>query len=206
MKFKMPDIKLEVKPQNKIPLDAKAKQYLNEIIPYRDLNENWINFSLSALSTKEVVKDENKTFEFTIPYCDDKQNILVREIIKQNDSVDLQSSYADFDEFKWTFADNCDKDDILEMEIVEIIKDLSNSVCINLNDDIFTKDDPLERSSSLVAPIKPKKALQEIASTSKNLKIDQSKKMLLELRRLNANVVKSDSSRVNDVSLVILKR
>ncbi|KAL7025919.1 hypothetical protein ACKWTF_013701 [Chironomus riparius] len=196
MKFRMPDIKLEVKPQNKIPLDSKAKQYLNEIIPYRDLNENWINFSLSALSTKEEVTDENKTFEFTIPYCDDKPNILVREIIKQNDSFD--SNCEDFDEFKWTFADDCDKNDILEMEIVEIIKDISNSVCINLNDDMFTKDDPLEQSCALVAPIKPKEALQDIASTSKNLKIDQSKKMLLELRRLNANVVKSDSSRVND--------
>lgn len=204
MKFKMPDIKLEVKPQYKIPLNSKAKQYLNEIIPYHDLNENWINFSLSALSTKdEELKDANETFEFTIPYCDNKQNILVREIIKQNDSVDLQTSSAigeDFDDFKWLFAENCDKNDIVEMEIVEIIKDLSNSVCINLNDDIFTKYDPLVRSIPSVAPIKPKVAIKEIASTSKNLKIDQSKKMLLELRRLNANVVKSDSSRVNDVS------
>ncbi|XP_070493964.1 uncharacterized protein ocm [Chironomus tepperi] len=201
MKFKMPDIKLEVRPKNKVPLDSIAKQYLNEIIPYCDLNENWINFSLSALATKEDMKDVDEAFEFTIPYCDNKQNILVREIIKHKDYVDAQTNSEnceDFDEFKWTFAENCDKNDILEMEIVEIIKDLSNSVCINLNDDIFTKVDPLERTSLLVAPIKPKEALQEIASTSKNLKIDQSKKMLLELRRLNANVVKSDSTRVDD--------
>lgn len=206
MNIEMPDIKLEVNPQHKIPLDSKAKQYLNEIIPYRDLNENWINFSLSALSTKDEAKDVNETFEFTIPYRDNKQHILVREIIKQKDSIDTQTisndteNCEDFAEFKWTFADNCDKNDILEMEIVDIIKDLSNSVCINLNDDIFTKYDPIERSCPSVAPIKPKEAIQEIALASKNLKIDQSKKMLLELRRLNANVVKSDSSRVNDVS------
>ena len=116
----------------------------------------------------------------------------------------MQTNIAeDFDKYEWTFEQNCDKNDILEMEIVDIIKDLTNSVCINLNDDIFTKVDPFERSSPFVAPIKPKEAIQEIASTSK--KIDQSKKMLLELRRLNANVVKSDSSRVNDVSLLINK-
>lgn len=202
IKFKMPNIKLEVKPQKKIPLDVKAKQYLNEIIPYKDLNENWINFSLSTISSKEEEnKQINEIFAFNIPYCDGKQHILAREILKPANVSRYVDKHSNFDtKMKWTFVENCDKNDPLEMEIADIIKDLSTSTWINLNDDLFTMDEPYEVSSTTVAPIKAKEAINKIASTSKNLKIDQSKKMLLELRRLNANVVKSDFSRVEDVS------
>lgn len=206
-KFKMPDIMLEVRVEHKSPLDAVAKQYLNEIMPFRDMNENWINFSLSALKTKNNIADDslnNNVFEFKIPYDNDKQNILVREIVKSRQDTEqlriFDSTESDKDEMAWTFDKNANKDDLLEMEIVDVIKDLTNSVFINLNDDLFTKDDEHDRSV-VICPIKAKDAIDEIST----LKSDKSKKMLLELRRLNANVFKSETSRVDDVSQIYVK-
>lgn len=202
-KFKMPDIKLEVTVQNKVPLNPIAKQYLNEILPHRDMNENWINFALSPIKSDEGDEKDKKVYEFTVPYHENKQHILVREVIKSKQDTEklriVDTNDDDIDEMEWTFAENANKDDPLEMEIVEVIKDLTNSVFINLNDNLFTVDDPDDRTVPL-CPINPKDAIEELATKKVDPKNDKSTKVLKELRRLNANVVKSDVSQVVDVS------
>jgi hypothetical protein len=199
-KFKMPEIKLEVTVQHKVPLNPVAKQYLNEILPHRDMNENWLNFALSPIKSDDGNEEKN-VYEFTVPYHENKQHILVREIIKSKEDTEnlkiLDTTDEDVDEMEWTFAKDADKNDPLEMEIVDVIKDLTNSVFINLNDDLFTVDDPDERIVP-VCPIKPKEVIEELA-TKKDPKKDKRSKILNELRRLNANVVKSDVTQV-DVS------
>lgn len=201
-KFLMPNVKLQVKVEEKVPLDPTAKKYLKEILPHRDLTENWCEFALSALAINESEQNEN-IFEFIIPYHDNKQSILVREIIHQkHDTEQLRiptgCNEEDYDdEMKWTFDANADKSDATECEIIEIIKDLTNSTFINLNDDLFTQDDPMDRTPSVVSPIKNREAIDELSSL---VKPDKSKKVLAELRRLNANVFKSESC-VDDVRI-----
>jgi hypothetical protein len=104
------------------------------------------------------------------------------------------------DDMEWTFCKDANKDDKVEMEIVDIIKDLTNSVFINLNDNIFTKDDPHKRAqaSSALSPLKTKEAMKELADTTKPTVV-KNKKILLELKRLNANVFRS-TAQLDDVS------
>lgn len=204
-KFKMPDIKLEVNVQQKVPLNRFAKQYLYDILPAGDLNENWINFALSTLTMNSLRSEargegsEGKKFEFTVPYRDERQHILVREILKSKQDTErlriLNSTDDDVDDMEWTFAADADKNDSLEMEVVDIIKDLTNSVFINLNDDLFTMEDPDNRFTTK-CPIDAKPVIE---TTVRNASIDKSKKVLNELRRLNANVVKTEASQGVDV-------
>lgn len=200
-KFDMPKINIELKVVPRTPLDPVAKKYLREILPYRDLDENWCEFALSALATD----DENKTFKFAVPYQDNKQNILVRNIIRCKEDTEklripvYEDGEDDVDEMEWTFAKNADKDDPVEVEIIEIIKDLTNSVFINLNDDLFTLVDPFDRKIlSDISPIKTKEAIDELSTIVKPDK--SAKRVMNELKRLNANVYKSESQCVEDVS------
>ena len=192
--FRMPDIHIEVKVEPKVPLEPLAKKYLKEILPHRDLNENWCEFALTALND---AKDESSkdTFEFTVPYQDNKQTILVREILKAKEDNEQLRIFDcdddDVDDMEWTFDKDCDKMDAIECEIVDIIKDLTNSVFINLNDDLFTRDDPEDRgTASPESPVKSKEAIAELSKITKPAKVSRT---LKELMRLNANVFKSDS-------------
>lgn len=204
-KFEMPNIILEFNVQPKATLAPTVKKYLKEILPHRDLNENWCNFALSALDTKADDEAKIDNFEFTIPYQDSKKSILVREIVRAKQDTEqlrihVEDDVDDDDEdaMEWTFAKDADKDDPDECEIVDIIKDLTNSVFINLNDDLFTRDDPFDRkNSSTSSPVKSKEAIQELSSL---VKPDKCKKVLMELKRLNANVFISESPCVEDVS------
>lgn len=218
-KFEMPDVSLEVAVQPRTPLNPVVKKYLKEILPHRDLNENWCEFALSALATKDPEK-ARATFQFAIPYQNNKRNILVRKIERAKEDNELLRipPYVDGedeaeDEMEWTFAKDADKDDPIECEVVEVIKDLTNSVFINLNDDLFTQDDPIDRKAMSISPTKmnesigelstsasPTKTKEAIGELSSIVKPDRSKRVLLELRRLNANVFKSESPCVEDVS------
>lgn len=205
LKYEMPNIILETKVQTKTPLAPTVKQYLKEILPHRDMSENWCNFALTALTTKEETQaDIKNTFEFIIPYQDNKRNILAREIIRAKEDTELLRIPYSIDddedvedEMDWTFSKNTDKNDPVECDIVDIIKDLTNSVFINLNDDLFTQDEPSRKDSSAVSSVKSKEAIQELSTL---VKPDKSKKILSELRRLNANVFVSESPCVDDVS------
>lgn len=201
LKFEMPNINIELETVPRAPIDPTAKKYLREILPYRDLDENWCEFALSALATN----DETKTFKFMVPYQDNKQNILVRKIIRCKEDTEklripvYEDGEDDVDEMEWTFAENANKDDPVEVEVIEIIKDLTNSVFINLNDDLFTLVDSYDRKiSSDISPIKTKEAIDELSTI---VKPDQSaKRVMKELKRLNANVYKPESQCVEDVS------
>lgn len=202
-KFKMPQVKLEVEITPKISLDPTVKKYLNEILPHNDLDENWCEFALTPLAgnKEENEPTQRKSFEFIIPYQESKNEILVREVIRSKEDNELLRILYDNEEdpeedMEWTFCKDADEND----EIVEIIKDLTNSVFINLNDDLFTKDDPHDRTtSSLISPIKSKEAIDEL-STLVRPDDQTSKRLWMELRRLNANVYMSESSIIENVS------
>lgn len=216
MKYEMPDIKIEVNVEPKVPLNSVAKQYLYDILPSHDLNTNWIDFALSTIKTCKNDCNKSKKFEFIVPYVENCRNILVREILKAKEDTEKlkifnSSINGDEDDYidtmEWTFASEADKNDPVEMEVVEIIKDLTNSVFININDDLFTNDDPDDRTLHLY-PNTSAKSLVECSipvamTTSSTAVIDpltkKSRKILNELKRLNANVVKSES-KVFDVS------
>lgn len=202
--FVMPDIKLEVNVEPKSSLDPLVKKYLKQILPHNDLDENWCNFALAALSMKENDKVDEvcNNFQFTIPYQNNKKSILVREILRSSEDTEslripFDDAGEDKDEMEWTFAKDIDKDDPVECEVVDIIKDLTNSVFINLNDNLFTQEDVLSATSES-SPIKSKEAVEELSNLPKP---DDNKRVMLELRRLNANVFQADAC-FEDVSLI----
>lgn len=200
-KFEMPEVTLQVEVVPTVSLDPVVKKYLKEILPHRKMSEKWCEFALTALDSKAAGSENAGTFDFTIPYQNNKKAILVREIIRsKEDNEPLRIIYDEAedldDDMEWTFAKDVDKNDPEECEIVDIIKDLTNSVFINLNDDLFSQDDPHDRKTcSLISPIKSKEAIEELSTLQRN----KSNKVLKELIRLNANVYKSESC-VEDVS------
>lgn len=200
-KFEMPEVKLQVDVVPTVSLDPVVKKYLKEILPHRRMSEKWCEFALTALDSKTAGDESSRSFDFTIPYQNDKKAILVREIIRsKEDNEPLRIIYDESedldDDMEWTFAKDVDKDDPEECEVVDIIKDLTNSVFINLNDDLFSQDDPHDRKTcSLISPVKSKEALEELSTLQRN----KSSKVLKELIRLNANVYMSESC-VEDVS------
>lgn len=201
-KFQMPETKLQVNISPKTSLNPLVKKYLNEIIPYKDLDENWCEFALSALTNKVDSSEKKQSFDFTIPYEDNKKEILVREIIRAKEDNErlriFNGATDDDDDIEWTFSRNSDKNDPVECEIVDIIKDLTNSVFINLNDDLFTQEDSHNRkTSSRTSPLKLKEAIDELSPI---VKPNTSKKVLTELKKLNANFYKPESSSIENVS------
>lgn len=218
--YKMPEIKLQVVKGDKKPLPKTAKNFLGSILPHSSLSTEWCQFALSALKPdeeeegatekkdedEEIVKEKKKrdSFEFKIPYKGDKESIVARELVKKRDFDDLSRLTEENSKMVWTFDKDSDKDDVLEQEIVSVIKDLTKSVFINLNEDLFTKYDttasvevPLPES-----PEKSKAAIKELSTSFSNPK-SKSNKVLRELRKLNANVFKS-STEIGDVSFMRL--
>lgn len=224
VKYKMPDIKLEVMKTDK-PIHKTAKKYLGSILPHSSLSEEWCEFALSALKPAESEKiekndeekdgkeadedsvDEEKienkrnSFEFKIPYKNDKDSIVARELVKKRDFDDFSRLSTDNSKMLWTFDKDSDKDDVTEQEIVKVIKDLTNSVFINLNEDLFNINDSINPiqppATSKDSPEKSKAAINELSNVSNNSK---SGKLLRELRKLNANVFKAGPA-IDDVSL-----
>lgn len=208
-RFRMPEVKLQLHVAPKTPLDPLVKRYLNEIVPHNDLDKNWCEFALTSLPAKEDFEKGRDNFEFTIPYQDNKREILVRQIIRSKEDNEplrilhtVDADEPEVDEMEWTFCQDADKDDPVECEVVEIIKDLANSVFINLNDDLFTKEDTNDRKiSPTSSPMKSKEVLDDLSSM---VKPDTSKRLMMELKRLNANVYKTESSIIENVSSPVL--
>ncbi|CAO1339421.1 unnamed protein product [Diamesa serratosioi] len=193
--FHSPNIYIEFDVTMKKAPDPVVKKYLQTIIPYKDISEHWINFALSSMrsnSKDENIEPQPEKFRFNIPYEDNKSSMIVRKIIRQKEDYDhmrmaSNSSISDNqiskEDMDWTFEKNSDQNDVVEKEIIDVIKDLTNSTFINLNDDYFTKDDNVQD-----------KVIEKVDNsnlTHKNLQLakqTKSKKMLSELKRLNANL------------------
>lgn len=178
--FNLPNVNIEFEVTLKKTPDPIVKKYLQTILPHKDISESWINFALSSMRSN--VKDKNaepqsKKYQFTIPYENHKSSFIVRQINRQkedNDKMRMPDSKSDGvsseDDMDWTFEKNADKSDVVEKEIIDVIKDLTNSTFINLNDDFFTKNDNVEEEST-----------EKIVNPHKNLQITKqtkSKKML----------------------------
>lgn len=209
-KFEMPEVIMEVKVKRKHALDPHIKKYLRAILPHRDLPEEWCEFALTALASSEIDEARRDTFDFKIPYENNKNCILVREILKGKVDKEqlriLPDEEDSLDNMEWTFDKDADKEDPIESEVIDIIKDLTNSVFINLNDDLFTQDDTskTDRIMSSRAVIEDAKEPTEELSTL--TRPNKSKRLLIELKKLNANVFMSDSANVEDVSFLFHSR
>lgn len=153
-------------------LDQYVKQYLRSLIPHRSLTSEWVNFALAPLKLNDKSKDEKlekQEFNLPVPYAN-KKNIVVRKFKPENltsieidDDIHNPSSTYRMDEkcslddkMEWTFDAKADLTDELECEIVDIIKDLTNSTFLNLNDGLFIKEDTV-----IEAPAKPEEKKQE---------------------------------------------
>lgn len=222
IKYKMPDIKLEVVKTDK-PIHKTAKKYLGSILPHSSLSEEWCEFALSALKRsesgevekKDQEKDDNESedsvdeekmekkrdsFEFKIPYKNDKDSILARELVKKRDFDDFSRLNTDNSKMLWTFDKDSNKDDLEEQEVVKVIKALTTSVFINLNEDLFNANDSenviIPKQSSADSSLeKSKAAVKELSNVSNR----KSVKLLRELKKLNANVYKAETE-IDDVS------
>lgn len=149
-KFKMPIIKIQVMKVKSKAIHTDSKNVLSSILPHWSLSENFCEFALSALSRPHSITNSDESddqnlinsFEFTIPYQNNKNSILVRDIIKgsQTRNITKQIERQEQTEMDiWTFDKIMNCDDLIEKEVVQIIKDLTESVNLNLNDDLFTK-------------------------------------------------------------------
>lgn len=161
--FNLPNVNIEFEVTLKKAPDPVVKKYLQTILPHKDISENWINFALSPMRSNlkdKNIEPQSKIFQFTIPYENHKSSLIVRQINRQKEDYDqmrmpsdrpndlksgAQSSEDDMD---WTFEKNADKSDVVEKEIVDVIKDLTNSTFINLNDDFFTKNDYIKKETT----------------------------------------------------------
>lgn len=181
--FNLPNVNIEFEVKLKKAPDPIVRKYLQTILPYKDISESWIDFALSSMRSN--MKDKNlepqsNRYQFAIPYENHKSSIIVREINRQkedNDKMHMPDSksdgYSSEDDMDWTFEKNADKSDIVEKEIIDVIKDLTNSTFINLNDDFFTKNDDIEKEATekIFNQMNPHKNLQVTKQT-------KSKKML----------------------------
>lgn len=152
--FNLPLVNIEFEVTLRKAPDPTVKKYLQTILPHKDLSESWINFALSSMRSN--IRDKNlepqsKKYQFIIPYENHKSSFIVRQINRQkedNDKMRMPNSNSDElsseDDMDWTFEKNADKSDVVEKEIIDVIKDLTNSTFINLNDDFFTKNDNIE--------------------------------------------------------------
>ena len=180
MSLPMPKVNLEFSWSPGKNLDPFVKQYLKALVPHRDLTPEWLDFALAPIKHNNKSKDgklEKRSFSVQVPYAT-KNQIVVRklehpvardldleEMCKQVGSYTLDKGCSLDDEMEWTFANNSDSTDELECEIVDIIKDLTNSTFINLNDDLFVKEESLfetpsriekKQEGSLVVDLTPK--------------------------------------------------
>lgn len=161
--FNLPNVNIEFEATLKKAPDPIVKKYLQTILPHKDISENWINFALSSMRSnlkEKNIEPQSKIFEFTIPYENHKSSLIVRKINRQKEDYDQMRIPSDCpndlksggqsseDEMDWTFEKNADKNDVVEKEIIDVIKDLTNSTFINLNDDFFTKNDNIEKETT----------------------------------------------------------
>lgn len=179
----LPNVNIEFEVILKKAPDPIVKKYLQTILPHKDISENWINFALSSMRSNmkdKYLEPQSNKFQFTIPYENHKSSIIVRKINRQkedNDKIHMPNSKSDEqsseDDMDWTFEKNADKNDVIEKEIIDVIKDLTNSTFINLNDDFFTKNDCIEEEATKIKGNQnyPHKNLQVTKQT-------KSKKML----------------------------
>ena len=157
----MPTVNLEFKWEAGNSIDPILRRYLRALQPQK-LTTEWIDFALSPLQFKKSQEDvvESKDFSFQMPYSTKNQVIVKRSepMNEMNINKDLeQMHYSSFKyekdlecaetEMVWTFDKNVSKSDKLGCEVAETIKDLSNSVFLNLNDDLYSLPDDFEESN-----------------------------------------------------------
>lgn len=184
--YTMPTVELEVHPKLGRQIDPKVQPYLKYLLPYENITESWARFSVALL--KENEKDiADEKFSFPIPYSNNQNKILVRrrkEIPVTFSNED--KALAEDIEKPLSFTKAIDPNDTLGQEIGQILSEMTNTVAIGLSESCFIQNDPdLDYSKQdkplEVIPVKPEK------------KSSVSKRIVRELRKLNATFITADN-------------
>ncbi|XP_013105417.2 uncharacterized protein LOC106085642 isoform X1 [Stomoxys calcitrans] len=205
---RMPTVELEVFPECGRPLNEIAKRYLQYILPHHDISREWAEFSVSTLKSPESLKDavkaatNRKSFTFVIPYLNDRNHVLVRRVVDRSEKLDQSFEQSSDTELvpkaDFTFRQNLDMSDDILVTCADVVSDMINSVAISCSENSFIKTDPDMQNegnteSVLNAPssIKNEKVSRppSAASNSEAKKQSKQKRVLSELKRLNATII-----------------
>ncbi|XP_075169695.1 over compensating males [Haematobia irritans] len=208
---RMPTVELEVFPENGKPLNEIAKRYLQYILPHHDISREWAEFSVSTLKTPGALNDalkaasdnlSRKSYTFVIPYLNDRNHVLVRRVVDRSEKLDESFEHTLDSELvpkaDFTFRQNLDKTDDILMSCADVVSDMINSVAISCSENSFIKIDPDIQNSETVenalkspSPIKNEKVSRppSAASNSETKKQSKQRRVLSELKRLNATII-----------------
>uniref|UniRef100_A0A1A9X4B3 MGA conserved domain-containing protein n=1 Tax=Glossina brevipalpis TaxID=37001 RepID=A0A1A9X4B3_9MUSC len=214
---RMPVIELEVFPGYGKPLNDVAKRYLQYILPYNAISQEWAEFSVSTLQVHNSFKEvENptleslspsktrKSFSFVIPYYNDRNQVLVRRVVDRSEKLDdLFKKCTESDDVSikdFTFRQNLDESDSVLVDCADMISDMINTVAISCSENSFIKEDPdaledLDSLGELQTKLRTQtnKTNASIWNTVANRKQNR---LLCELKRLNATII--DAAVQND--------
>ncbi|XP_065091752.1 uncharacterized protein ocm isoform X2 [Ochlerotatus camptorhynchus] len=201
--FEMPSVEIEVFPRIDRPLDPTVKPYLKMMLPFRGITEKWARFAVSTLKTpdrkEEDIPAEDRSFSFTMPYLNNQRRILIRRRVMQP-SAPKQSAES-LDRFEkelkepLMFRKHLDDPeqagevDPVEKECADILSELTDAVAVGMAGDVFISDDPDGDYTKEDKPVERSVVPQD---STKNLEnAAKSKRMLREMKRLNATIIET---------------
>lgn len=136
--FALPQVLLQLWPRNNETFPLKVKRYLNEMCPYEELTEEWINFALATLTDAPKRKEP---IVFEIPYENDRRKILVSRDVHPGAARRPRTTEVYDDTEPLTFRKDL-PDDELWVECADILEDMVDSVAIGMAEDHFSAIDP----------------------------------------------------------------
>lgn len=201
--FEMPRVEIEVFPRIDRPLDPTVKPYLKMMLPFQGITEKWARFAVSTLKTpdrkEEDIPAEDRSFSFTMPYLNNQRRILVRRRVKQSSAPKRSAESRErFEkelkqqlEFRKHLDDPelTDEVDPVEKECADILSELTDAVAISLGGDVFISDDPDCDYTKEDKPVERSVVLQDATKNVENAA--KSKRMLREMKRLNATIIET---------------
>uniref|UniRef100_A0A8D8FMQ0 (northern house mosquito) hypothetical protein n=1 Tax=Culex pipiens TaxID=7175 RepID=A0A8D8FMQ0_CULPI len=202
--LEMPGVEIEVFPKIDRPLDPTIKPYLKMILPFKGITEKWARFAVSTLKTPDLaeadIPQEDKSFSFSLPYQNNQSRILIRRRVIEAASTkqpvgSLEKFQRQLNEplsFRKHLDEPADPDNVdpLEKECADVLSDMTNAVAIGLADEAFLQRDPDCDYTRTDKPVnKPAASAQDAAKASESTA--KSKRMLREMRRLNATIIES---------------
>lgn len=201
--LEMPSVEIEVFPKLDRPLDPTVKPYLKMILPFKGITEKWARFAVSTLKTPDFteadIPQEDKSFSFSLPYLNNQRRILIRRRVVE---ASTKNSIGSLEKFQRQLneplsfrkhldnPESSERIDLIEMECADVLSDLTNAVAIGLADEAFIQRDPDCDYTRTDRPVnKPTVNAQDVAKANESTA--KSKRMLREMRRLNATIIES---------------
>ncbi|XP_062557526.1 uncharacterized protein LOC134222389, partial [Armigeres subalbatus] len=203
--FQMPSVQIEVFPRIDRPLDPTVKPYLKMMLPFHGITEKWARFAVSTLKTpdrnEEDIPEEDRSFSFTMPYLNNQRRILIRRRLVPVDppksaAESLEKFEKEMEEplaFRKHLDDPSEGDeaeiDPVERECADVLSELTNAVAIGLAGDVFVGEDPDCDYTKEDKPMERSAGQQDSVKSVENAA--KSKRMLREMKRLNAKIIET---------------